>query len=347
MVFRPGARQLSVFFRSLGSMFEAGVPLNRALEQLAMQAENPQLQQAARAVARDISHGKSFSKAMQQTGCFTDVQQRLVAAGEVSGRLGHMIKKLADHEEERSTLQHKLTASLVTPLLVSGACLALVLVLPPLCLRGMLTMLRDTGVQLPWPTKILLSVSTLLSHPVFYLALVLLAGLAGWGFSRLWERREVRLAVGRVLLALPAVGDMLRTVAVLKFSDTLASMLQSGIPLLQALRVAGEASGSEVLNQQLSATESAIREGESLSSALHAADFFPNGFVQALQAGEEAGQVGRMLVDVSRLYKLDLDSKMASFAAMLEPIVMLIVGVVVAFTCLAALMPMLKVVEGL
>lgn len=328
-------------------MFESGVPLLRALEQLGQQSESARLRFAALSMARGLAGGQALSRAMQSTGVFTDVQQRLVASGELSGRLGSVLGEIARHEEERAALSQQLRARLVAPLSVCLACLLLVVTLPPLCLRGLLTMISELGISMPWPTLVLLRLSQALSSPFFYAALLASGAALAAASKRLGGDEEWRWRCSSWLLATPWLGQLLRLVAVVRFSETLASLLQSGILLLQALRVAAEASGNEVLRRSLEASQTALREGETLSSALAASGFFPGGFVQALRAGEESARVDAMLRDLAGLYRLELESRLATFTAALEPLVMSFIGLIVGFVCVAALLPMLQIVEGM
>lgn len=343
----PSARDLAVFFRSLATMFEAGLPLLRGLEQLAEQSENATLRRAARHMAGALSQGKYLSRAMHESGCFTDLQQRLVSSGELSGRLGLILSRLATYEEERSVLLHKVQSALVTPLCVSGFCLLMVIVLPPLCLQGLLQMLRDTGMVLPWPTVLLMRFSALLLNGWFYFGLVLVGATGAGLLFRFGDMPEVQLRLYRVLLAIPVLGPMVRVLAVVRFSQTLASLMESGINLLAAVRVSAEGSGNPVLDEAIEETEKALREGATLAAALAASGFFPETFLQALVAGEESGSPQKLLRDMTRIYQMELESRIAGFVAVLEPMLMAFVGAVVAFTCLAAILPMLRIVDGL
>lgn len=338
----------AVFFRSLGAMFESGVPLMRALEQLTEQSEDRKLQAAAAGLAKGLHSGKALSRAMGDfPTVFTAVQRRLIHAGEQSGRLGHVLNRLAQNEEQLLSVQQKITQSLVTPAIVCIVCLAMVIVLPPVFLRGLLTMLVETGVQLPWPTQMLLWFSNMVCKP-WFLPLLAIAGCASvWGGMRLVRNDEIRHRLWTVLMRIPTLGPTLRSLATIRFGHTLSSMLDSGNTLLVALPLAAQSSGNPLLEGSIGKAVEALKEGENLCEALSACDFFPRTFLLSLRAGEESGNVSRLMVDLMKLMELELQQRIDTFTALLEPLVMLVVGVIVGFVVVATLLPMLKMVESL
>ena len=341
-------QQRAAFFRSLGAMFESGVSLMRALEQLSEQGEDPRLKAAAAGLARGLHSGKSLSRAMGDfPSVFTPVQRRLVTAGEQSGRLAQVLNRLAQNEEQLLAVNQKITQSLVTPAIVCMVCLALVLVLPPFCLRGLLTMLADTGVQLPWPTLLLLWFSKLVMKTWFLPLVLATTGMAFWGGKRALRNDEIRHRVWTAFMRLPTVGPTLRSLATIRFGHTLSSLLDSGSNLLIALPLAAQSTGNPLLEDTIGRAVEALKEGENLCEALSACDFFPRTFLLSLRAGEESGNVSRLMNDLMKLMELELKQRIDTFTALLEPLVMLVVGVVVGFVVIATLLPMLKVVENL
>ena len=328
-------------------MFEAGVSLTRALDQLSEQSEDSLLRRAAQGLVKGLHAGKSLSRVMADyPSVFSTVARRLVQAGEQSGRLAHVLLRLAENEEQMLEMSQKVKNSLVTPALVSVFCLILVVALPPLCLRGLLTMLLETGVALPWPTRLLLFFSGLLSNGWFYFGLLILAGLAWWATTRLLASSAATFRLWQGLMWLPLVGPVLRTLAVIRFRQTLASMLDSGNSLLVALPLAAHSTGNPLLQDSIRLAVTRLEEGETLAESLAACPFFPDSFLLSLRAGEECGSVSQLLMNLIKLYQLELEQRLTSFAAALEPLVMMLVGVIVGFVVVATLLPMLKVVES-
>ena len=341
-------QECAVFFRSLGSMFEAGVPIHRALENLGQQGSSPGYRKAAHSISSSIQMGKALSRAMgEHPRQFSSLHLRLIQSGEQSGRLGHVLLSLADYEEKSLALTRQVKGSLVTPLFISLVCLAMVLVLPPLCLQGMLLMLKDSGVALPWPTRVLLEVSRWLSSPWFYGGALAALGVLVWLAILVMRRPGVRLGIWRGLLQVPMIGPLLRVLAVVRFSQTLGSMLQSGNNLLLSVSLAAQTSGNAVLQEGIEQALQQLREGESLAHSLEVTGFFPKSFLSTLVAGEESGSLVLLLRELVKLLELDFRYRLEVFTSALEPMMMMVVGLVVGFVSLAALLPMLKVVESL
>ena len=346
--FLPSSQDQAVYFRSLGAMFESGIQLPRALDLLSTQTENAQLRRTSASLCTAISSGKSISKAMAAHPLiFTDVQRRLVQAGESGGRLSLVLRRIADYEEQRTKLQQKVKSSLVTPVMVCFVCLAVAIILPPLCLRSMLAMLKDSGVALPWPTKVLMAVSALSSSIWFYLGLVFLA-VGGWfAWRKAMENQEIRRSFWQLLLSLPVLSDLLTMIGVIRFGQTFSSLLDSGHNLLATVNLAAQSSGDPVLEANIPKAIERLKEGESLASSLAAAEYFPRSFLQSLKAGEEAGSPSQIVNSMLSMYNVDLDYRLTVFTNSLEPLFMLAIGAVVGFVSVAALLPMLKLVETL
>lgn len=329
-------------------MFESGIQLPRALDLLSTQTENALLRRTSASLCTAISSGKSISKAMAAHPLiFTDVQRRLVQAGESGGRLSLVLKRIADYEEQRTKLQQKVKSSLVTPVMVCFVCLAVAIILPPLCLRSMLSMLRDSGVALPWPTKVLMAFSAISASMWFYVGLVVV-GVGGWfAWRKAMENDEIRRSFWRLLLEIPILNDLLIMIGVIRFGQTFSSLLDSGHNLLATVTLAAQSSGDPILEANIHRAVEQLKQGESLASALGAAHYFPKSFLQSLKAGEEAGSPSQVVNSMLSMYTVDLDYRLTVFTNSLEPLFMLAIGAVVGFVSVAALLPMLKLVETL
>jgi type IV pilus assembly protein PilC len=231
--------------------------------------------------------------------------------------------------------------------MVCFVCLAVAIILPPLCLRSMLAMLRDSGVALPWPTKVLMAVSALSSSIWFYLGLVFLA-VGGWfAWRKAMENQEIRRSFWQLLLSVPVLSDLLIMIGVIRFGQTFSSLLDSGHNLLATVNLAAQSSGDPVLEANIPKAIERLKEGESLASSLAAAEYFPRSFLQSLKAGEEAGSPSQIVNSMLSMYHVDLDYRLTVFTNSLEPLFMLAIGAVVGFVSVAALLPMLKLVETL
>lgn len=341
---RVDARIRAVFFRSLATLFFSGVPLVRALELLAEQQESPQLAEACSGLARKVSQGNYLSRAfMHYPDIFKPVHYKMVQSGEHSGQLHAVLLKLAQSEESQLQLQQNFRGALLMPLMVSALCLALAILAPPYLFGGLFQMIREVGGSLPWTTRLLMAFSGLVSHPGFYLAIGLLAGMASLAWKRLLKDEHWQFQA----LKLPVIGSSLRLYLVTHFTQNLASMLEVGVPLLVALEQAARALDAVCLDRVVERVLARLREGETLSRALDLADFFPPMLIQGVRASEEAGRLSSMLEHLHRLLAMDLEQRLDVATRTLEPAVLSLVGGIVAFTLLATLQPLLSVMNRL
>ncbi len=293
----------SVFFRSLATMFSSGVPLVAALEMLARQQESPQLAAACTGMAKKLQEGHYLSRAMQNYPfLFKSLHHKVVMSGERSGQLAAVFLRLAEREERHGELMQKLKASLTMPLIVSAGCLTLALAGPPLLFRGLFQMITEVGGTLPWTTRVLMGFSSFVSSPF---CLVLAIG-AAFGLRFLWKRLAVEPEWQLQVLRIPHLGDTLRILYVTHFVQNLRTMLDVGMPLLQALELSAQATDVECLNVVVARVGEMVKQGEALSDALAASQFFPGSLSQGVRASEEAGKITSMLGNLETIYRVEL-----------------------------------------
>lgn len=345
---RLSHKERAVFLRSLGLMLNSGVSILRSLEVLSLQGDSPALAHACGVIWGHLNEGQNLHQAMaQHPGMFDPYQLKLIQVGCETGRLAGILEKQAEHEERRHATAMRVRSSLVQPAFVFVGTIALVVLMPLFLFRGLLELVKDTGVELPWPTKVVLFASDLVRMPLFWVGLAVLGFLAGRALTRNLGNRAARLAMGERLLKVPALGGSLRILAVYRFAGALELMVQAGAPLAPALTLAGEASSSLVLEQRLRLSVAKLLEGEELVESLEHADFFPEMFLQAVAAGQEYGDLSKGLQQTGGLLEQELEYRLQIVENMLEPIVMVCMGFIVGFTMIATMVPLLKVAENL
>jgi type II secretory pathway component PulF len=338
-----------IFLRSLATMLGVGIPLARALAMLAEQREGNQLSQASLTVLREVEQGRPLSEGMKAcgTGCFTPFQLQLVRVGEKSGSLLAVLDELAKHEEQSRALTLKVRSALTYPLVMFVVCTLLLLIVPPLMVQGPLRALTEMGGDTPLLTRVVMGVTGFMVTPLGMLLLLL--GL-GASLVSLWQalrRPESRLWLHRRLLGLGPVGHGLRMLALARFSRSLAVMVRTGVQLLHALPLALATTADPVLLEQTSQTMRAMQDGADLSEALALGGYFPRGFVSVLRSAEETGRLERTLHWVAGIYELELESSLEMACAMIEPILMLGMGITAGVIALAVMLPLVKLVQAL
>lgn len=333
----------AVFFRCLATLFENGVPLVHAVELMAEQSEDRQLAGAAADMALQLNRGHRLSQSMQRhPNSFSRLHIGLVRVGENAGSLGPILTRLAIDEERAYTLSQRLRAALALPLLITGTCLLLIVVVAPMLLGSVIQQMAVKTSELPWPTLLLITLSGALRNPFFW---VLIAGLGLAVQQALARVQPEKLA--EVLDRVPGLGPALRTIATTRFSYSLETSLSVGFPVLQALDLAGQGCGHELLRLRLREARRALENGEELDRGLQSIDFFPTLFVQGVRAGQESGRLPDMLARLSEMYRLEVDCALDSFSRLLEPLVIAVMGVVVGFSIIATLLPLAHLIDSL
>lgn len=320
----------------------------QSMELLSGQTDSPVLAAAARDVALQLSRGQTLSRSLSRHRvCFTATHTALVQVGETSGALGTVFERLAVEEERTYELQQQLRSSLVLPLFITAACLLLVTVVAPLVLGSVLTHLAGDASTLPWPSRLLMLASTLLRSPVAWLlaAVALTGGHLALRKVATSEdgRRQIHAALDRI----PALGPLLRIIATIRFLRTLETTIKVGFPLLKSLDLAGSACAHAVLQQRLARAREAVQDGEELHRALQGCEFFPRLVLHGIRAGEESGQLTQMLGFLAAIYQLEVDTSTRTFTQVLEPLVLCLVGGLVGFCVIAALLPLSQLLETL
>jgi type IV pilus assembly protein PilC len=338
----------AVFFRSLGTMFEAGVTLSHALHCMSTQVDNPDLREAAEGLATLVSSGHPLSNAMSKyPWIFNQMQCKLVFSGERSGRLGKVLTQLAAHEEKQVQTNLKIRSSITTPLFASALCIVLIVFVPPFMFKGLLQMLAQSGGPLPWPTRLLIGFSDALRSWYFYLASLAFIGLAGAAIHSLYNNPIWAARLQASILKVPLMGPTLQLIAVIRFGQTMGTLLDVGLGLIPSVETAAQACGSPVLQSRIKPVLQDIRDGEDLQTAFQRTEFFPSAFLHGLHVGQETGQLGEMIANVMRLHQLELDTRLEALTSALEPLVLAVVGCIVGFTVVATFLPIIAVIEGL
>ncbi len=342
------SQQRAVFFRCLASLFDSGVPIVKSFELLGKQIEHPQLSKVSVQIAEALNRGHRLSKAMQgHPTYFTPLQIAMTRVGEQSGRLHDTLKMLAEEEEDSLKMRQKLSAGIVMPLAITVTCLALVFFVAPLALGGILKSMEMSASQIPWCTKILLLASDIVRSPSAWLvgagAMVGLAGLA----RRVAVDSKLQLQLARQLDKIPGLGPILRMHASVRFLKVLEMSINSGLPLIESIKLAGESSGHPMLNHQLPILTAAVKNGAELDHAMSRVHFFPSIVIHGTRAGQESGSLTELLGHTSKILQLTLTQACETFTVALEPLVLAILGLLVGFCVVATLLPTIRMVESL
>jgi len=345
---RLSAHSLAVFYRSLATMFAAGVRIDRALTLLGDQVDDPVMAEISRGLARSVSQGVSLSHAMTSwPDVFTTMHQRLVMVGEARGPLDDILDQLGIYEEKRRALGMRLSSALTYPIILFVLAMVALVFVPPYLFGGLFQLIESSGVDIPFVTRIMLAVSRTVTSGWFYLA----AGIALVVALKLLPPILRQPKMQRELFALafrtPVIGPALRTVTVTRFARTMEVLVAVGISLDQAFEMSFAAAGNPLLAEKLPAALESLRAGGTIEESLAGTGFFPNAFLQMVAVGEESGKLPHLISRLADIYEVELEYSLEVAVTALEPIMLLLMGLVVGFVVIATMLPMMQVIQNL
>jgi general secretion pathway protein F len=338
---RPSTTDVAVMTRQLATLVRAGIPLVEAISALIDQVEKESLVKILSTLREGLKEGTAFARCLEQhPKVFPPLYINMVAAGEASGTLENVLERLADFMEKQARLKSKVVSALTYPVLLTLIALVLVGVLMVAVVPKVTAIFDSMGQELPWYTQLLIFASNTLSS-LWWLFLAMIAGGVYW-FRRYIATAKGKMAWHKFLLRVPVFGRLNLLVAVARMSSTLATLLASGVPLLKAMEIVKNVLGNVELEEVISNAIGSIREGESIAEPLKRSGRFPPMVTHMIAVGERSGQLEQMLENVSNAYEADVTTKVAMLTAMLEPMIILVMGGMVFFIAVAILMPLVQ-----
>ncbi|MBI3924169.1 MAG: type II secretion system F family protein [Armatimonadetes bacterium] len=339
---------LAVATRQLAIMLDAGLTMRRTLQVLINQSVSPKLQALWREVERDVANGQPLSRAMARNpAAFGLLYVGMVRAGETSGQLSLVFHQLADHLEGELTMVRKVKAALTYPAMVflvsAGLALFIVQHILPQFLNGMF---REMGQELPWITRSLVVVTSFFNNPIIFGTTLFLVAVAGFLLYHYLKSPMGRRRWQAFALQAPMLGDLQRKVLTARFSRTLGTLIRSGVPVLHSLALCQTVLENYVLAEALERAQQDLKDGARLSQAIAAIPFFPRMLATFIELGEQTGTLSDTLESLARTYEMELDVALETFTAMLEPLMVGVMGGFVAYVLIAVFIPIYKLVTA-
>ena len=336
---RAKPSELILFTRQLETMLEAGLPLLSTLETLHDQATDPALKEAVDGVRADIEQGSTLTEAMsRRPHCFPPLYVGLIRAGEEGGLLTPMLDRVGTILEYQEETRQRIRSATFYPLLVVGELVAAFVVLVKFVLPRFADLFRNLGANLPLPTRVLIAMSD--GFDRFWLPLLAL-GVTAAALGTLWIRTDRgRTTVDGWILRVPLFGAIVRKVALARFARVLGALVESGIPIVQALAISRGVLGNKVLELEIDRMREGLVEGHGLAGPLRESRVMPPLVTKMLAVGEETGSIAPMLARIARYYDRDVDYAVKNLSAALEPALLVVLGASVLFTALAVFLPL-------
>jgi len=339
---RISAQDLAIATRQLAVLVHAGIPLVESLTALVEQVDKEKLKRILGDVKQRVNEGSSLGDALAaHPRVFGDLYVNMIRAGEHSGALEIVLVRLADFTESQARLRSKILGTLAYPaaMMVIGS---LVLgILFTVVIPKLTKIFEDTKATLPWTTRVLIAFTSFVTH--WWWALLLLAAGAVWAFLRWRKTPAGRARWHRFVLTVPVFGRLARIIAIGRFARTLATLLKSGVPLLVSMDIVKNVVGNVRLAEVIEQARDAIREGESIAAPLKRSGEFPPLVHHMVAVGERTGALEEMLANVAGAYEDQVDTSVAALTSLLEPLMIVAMGTVVAFIVVSILMPILQI----
>ncbi|MBS3804179.1 MAG: type II secretion system inner membrane protein GspF [Oleiphilaceae bacterium] len=332
---------LALVTRQLATLIQSGIPIEQALSAAAQQSEKPRIKGMMIAIRAKVMEGYTLADSLAEfPRAFPRLYCSTVAAGEHAGHLDLVLNRLADYTENRQEARQKIQLAAIYPIILSFVALAIVVFLLTYVVPDIIDVFLKQGQELPTLTKAMLAVSEFLAAYGVYL---LVASVAALALFRVALRKPAnRLRFHRGLLNLPLVSGMVRGVSTARYASTLSILTTSGVPLVDAMRIAGEVLSNDYLRQELRGAAQKVSEGGSLHRSLDQTGYFPPMMLHMIASGETSGELDSMLERTARMQENTLQAKIAAIVGLFEPMMLLVMGVVVLIIVLAIMLPILN-----
>jgi type IV pilus assembly protein PilC len=338
-------RDIIVFTRQFATMINAGLPLVQALDILSKQTENKTLSAVTRQVQRDVESGNTVADALRKhPKAFTDLYVNMVSAGEAGGILDTILLRLATFLEKNGNLVRRVKGAMIYPAVIMSVAGIAITVLLIFVIPVFQDMFASVGMGLPLPTRIVIGLSAFLRH--YWWAVIGGLGALGVSIQRYYQTPDGKLVIDRTLLQLPILGDVLRKSAVSRFTRTLGTLLSSGVSILDGLEITAKTAGNRVIQDAVMEARSSIAGGETIAVPLARSAVFPAMVISMIAVGESTGGLDDMLTKIADFYDEEVDAAVSGLLALLEPVMIVFLGVVVGGMVVAMYLPIFDMMNA-
>lgn len=337
---RVRLKDRNVFFRQLASLMQAGMPILRALATLTEQAENPKLKALVQDLHDAVYDGDSFADALgRHPKVFPPMYTSLTRAGEAGGMLDEVLWRMVSFGEKDEELRGKVIGAMVYPAFLLFISWITIFILVSFVFPKFVIIFSDFDASLPLITTIVIEVSSFMGK--FWWAVLAFMGLVGMGIRSFLNTESGQFTKDGWLLKIPTVRGLIQRYEMAKFARTLGTLFDNGVPVLTALSITRETLSNRLIKRDIEEVHRRVSDGESISASLKTSSYFPPLVVNMLAVGEESGQLGSTTQRVADTYELEVDRAVKAFTALLEPLIIVVMGIIVGFLVIAMLLPML------
>ena len=339
-----GDRDLAVVTRQLATMIDAGLPLVQCLDILAQQQEKKVFQKALHDIRMAVEGGATFSASLKRhPKIFSTLYTNMVEAGEAGGILDTILNRLAAYIEKAMALKKRVKTAMFYPSTIVTVAVVVVIFLLIYVIPTFEQLFAGFGATLPLPTVIVLELSRIVRSYILFIVAGLVAAVVGLRFY--YRTPGGKMAIDRLLLRLPVFGPLIRKVAVAKFTRTLGTLVSSGVSILEGLDITARTAGNKVVEEAVLKARTTIAQGKTIAEPLQASGVFPLMVVQMIAVGEQTGALDRMLNKIADFYDEEVDVAVAGLTALLEPLLVIFLGVIIGGVVIAMYLPIFKLIN--
>jgi type IV pilus assembly protein PilC len=337
----PGLKDVQNFSNQLAVMIKAGINIRNAIEGAADQAQNPKFKKILEQIKADVESGRPFSDALtREPKIFSPLYVNMVRASELSGNFGHMLERISAYQARQIETRNMVRGAMIYPVIIAVMAVVTTVFLLTFVLPRFTTLFAGKEDLLPTPTKLLMAISLFLRTYWYAVIAAVGATIAGISYAiktpagvEIWDRLKLRL---------PLIKRMFRALYITRGVHTMGELVSAGVPMLETLGITAAVSGNSVYRRLWQTVEQAVRQGEKIATTLQKRPELPRNVIQMISAGEESGQLGRVLGDISEYYAKELRDTIKAVTGMIEPIMILIMGVLVGFIAMSIILPIFK-----
>ncbi len=332
-------KELAVFTRQFSVMIDAGLPLVQCIEILGTQSENKVFQKVLLQVRQDVESGATLADSMRKhPKVFDELYSNMIAAGEAGGILDTILQRLAVYIEKAVKLRRAVRSAMIYPTAVISIAALVVAIILWKVIPTFAALFAGLGAELPLPTRIVIAASNFLGR--YFLLLIFVLAAIIYAIKRYHGTYKGRRVIDGLLLRSPVLGIVLRKIAVARFCRTLATLVSSGVPILEALEITAKTAGNAIVEDAIMATRKSIEEGKTISEPLKDTEVFPPMVVHMIAVGEQTGALDAMLSKIADFYEEEVDAAVENMLTLLEPIMILFLGIVIGGIVISMYLPM-------
>ncbi len=336
--------ELASFSRQLATIIQSGISLVEGLGILSEQLTNPTFKEIILDIQKEIRQGSAFCDALAKyPNVFSDLYVNMIKAGETSGLLDEILDRLASYLENAVQLHHKIKSSLMYPVVVILMAIGITAFLMIKVIPTFKEIFDMLGAKLPLPTRILIKTSEFLRKSFIFILIGITGGI--YGFLQGLKNPKFKKMVDASILKLPIFGDLFKKVAIAKFSRTLATLIKSGVSILEALEIVAKTSGNKIIEEAILKARDNIKEGEFLATPLGESQVFPPLVVRMIAIGEKTGKLEFMLSKIADFYDEEVDTTVSSLMSLIEPLIIAFLGIVIGGIVVSLFLPILKITQ--